>query len=109
MFRLLFLAASAALAQQAASKPQIEEQEEPVCVENSPERRSEIGCSIVESRLLPADLREPVFWHIDRFDSLEAAKFGQGPSRIALEAYGAWWLMSVGPKSSGSPRRADVA
>jgi hypothetical protein len=36
-------------------------QEEPVCVENSPERRGEIGCSIVEKKPLPANLKEPVF------------------------------------------------
>ncbi len=40
--------------------------EEPLCVENSPERRGEFGCSIVEIKELPSDLRAPVFWHIDR-------------------------------------------
>lgn len=39
------------------------------CTEDSPERRGELGCSIVETKSLPADLKEPVFWHIDRFDS----------------------------------------
>ena len=38
------------------------------CVENSPERRGELGCSIIESKLLPDGLREPLFWHIDRFN-----------------------------------------
>ena len=98
-FTLLFLTASAAVAQQAAREQAIEEQEEPVCVENSPERRGDIGCSIVERKPLSADLKEPAFWHIDRFDSSEAAKRGQGPSSIAFEAHGAWWLMSVGPES----------
>ena len=74
-------------------------QEEPRCVENSPERRGEIGCSIVERKLLPTTLKEPVFWHIDRFDSAEPAKAGVGPSSIAFLAHGAWWLMSVGPES----------
>lgn len=75
-------------------------QEEPVCVENSPERRGEIGCSIVERKLLPATLKEPAFWHIDQFDSAEHAKAGVGPFSIAFEAHGAWWLMSVGPQSN---------
>jgi hypothetical protein len=44
------------------------------CVENSPERRGEIGCSIIESKVLPDGIKEPVFWHIDRFDSLERAR-----------------------------------
>jgi quercetin dioxygenase-like cupin family protein len=74
-------------------------QEEPICVENSPERRGEIGCSIVEKKPLLGILKEPVFWHIDQFDSAERARAGIGPSSIAFEAHDAWWLMSVGPKS----------
>ena len=34
----------------------------PRCVENSPERRGEVGCSIIESKLLPEGLKEPLFW-----------------------------------------------
>ena len=75
-------------------------QEEPVCVENSPERRGEIGCSIVEKKTLPTTLREPAFWHIDQFDSAYRAQAGVGPSSIAFEAHAAWWLMSVGPESN---------
>jgi len=75
-------------------------QEEPVCVENSPERRGEIGCSIVEKKPLPATLKEPAFWHIDQFDSADRAQAGVGPSSIAFEADGAWWLMTVGPESN---------
>jgi len=72
-------------------------QEEPVCIENSPERRGEIGCSIVERKPLPSSLQEPAFWHIDRFDSATPPKTAIGPSSIAFEAHGAWWLMTVGP------------
>ena len=71
-----------------------------MCVENSPERRGEIGCSIVENKPLPDRLKEPVFWHIDQFDSAESAKAGTGPSSMAFEAHGAWWLMSVGLESN---------
>jgi quercetin dioxygenase-like cupin family protein len=74
---------------------QLRAQEEPLCVENSPERRGEIGCSIIDTKLLPADLKEPVFWHIDRFKSGEPARAAVGPTSIAFEAHGAWWLMSV--------------
>ena len=35
---------------------------EPACVENSPERRGEIGCSIVEVKPLPPTLKEPLFY-----------------------------------------------
>jgi hypothetical protein len=74
-------------------------QEEPLCVENSPERRGEIGCSIVEIKPLPSDLKEPLFWHIDRFQTGARARAAVGPASIAFEAHGAWWLMSVESES----------
>lgn len=75
-------------------------QEEPWCVENSPERRGEIGCSVIETKLLPPDLKEPVFWHIDRFENADLARKGVGPTSIAFEAHGTWWLMSVEGESN---------
>lgn len=69
--------------------------EEPLCVENSPERKGEFGCSIVEDKTLPDNIKDPVFWHIDRFGSSEAAKAAVGTASIAFEAHGGWWLMSV--------------
>ena len=51
---------------------------------DSPERRGELGCSIVESKLLPADLKEPLFWHIDRFDLLERARAAVSPASVAF-------------------------
>jgi len=65
------------------------------CTVNSPERRGELGCSIVETKLLPADLKEPVFWHIDRFDSLERARTALNPASVAFEAAGTAWLMTI--------------
>jgi hypothetical protein len=32
------------------------------CAENSAERRGETGCSIIESKVLPDAIEEPVFW-----------------------------------------------
>lgn len=84
-------------------------QEEPVCIENSPERRGEIGCSIVEKKPLPATLKEPAFWHIDRFDSPERAQASIGPFSVAFEAHGAWWLMSVGPPTNDHHGGTHVA
>ena len=84
-------------------------QEEPVCVEKSPERRGQIGCSIVEKKQLPSNLKEPVFWHVDQFDSAERAKAGIGPSSIAFEAHGDWWLMSIGPESNDHPGGRHMA
>jgi quercetin dioxygenase-like cupin family protein len=70
------------------------------CVENSPERRGEIGCSIIESKPLPEDIKPPLFWHIDRFDSLERARAAVGPTSIAFEAAGTAWLTTIEAESA---------
>jgi quercetin dioxygenase-like cupin family protein len=70
------------------------------CVENSPERRGEMGCSIIASKMLPIGLKEPVFWHIDRFDSLERARAAVNQASIAFDAAGTAWLMTIEPQPS---------
>jgi hypothetical protein len=65
------------------------------CVPNSPERRGEIGCSIIENKLLPDGLKAPVFWHNDRFDFAESAQAAAGPASIAFDAAGTSWLMTI--------------
>ena len=65
------------------------------CLENSPERHGEEGCTILASRLLAGSPAKPVYWHIDRFESLEAAKKAAGPDGVAAEAHNAAWLMTV--------------
>jgi quercetin dioxygenase-like cupin family protein len=78
------------------------------CVPDSPERRGEIGCSIIESKPLPDGLTEPVFWHIDRFDSPAAARAAVGPASIAFDAAGAWWLMTIEPETTDHHRGQHV-
>ena len=67
----------------------------PTCVENSTERRGEVVCSIVESKLLPDGLKEPLFWHIDQFDSAERARSAVSLASVAFEAAGISWLMTI--------------
>src|SRR5215208_822126 len=65
------------------------------CGPDSPERRGQIGCTVFPSKPLPEALTEPVFWHIDRFDSPDRARAAVGPSSVAVDAGGAWWLMTI--------------
>ncbi len=65
------------------------------CTEDSPERRGEEGCTILASRPLVGSVTKPVYWHIDRFDTLEAAKKAVGPDGVAAEAHGSVWLTTV--------------
>ena len=69
--------------------------EEPLCVENSPERQGQFGCSIVETKTLPSGLPAPLFWHIDRFATLDRARSAVGPTSMAFDAHGTSWLMSL--------------
>ena len=82
------------------------------CVENSPERRGEIGCSLVGSKVLPDGIKEPVFWHLDRFDSPELARAAAGPASIVFEAAGTSWLATIESQTSehhGGRHVAQVA
>ena len=69
------------------------------CIENSPERRGEEGCTILENKPLLGPVTKPLYWHIDRFDSLEGARAVAGPDSVAAEAHGSVWLMSVEPQT----------
>jgi quercetin dioxygenase-like cupin family protein len=40
-------------------------------------------------------MKEPTYWHLDRFDSLEAAARAAGPDSVPAEAHGSYWLMTV--------------
>lgn len=72
------------------------EQRPPVkCMENSPERYGEEGCTILANRPLVGSLTKAVYWHIDRFDSLKAAIKAAGPNSVATEAHGSFWLLTV--------------
>lgn len=65
------------------------------CAENSPERQGEIGCTIIATKTLPDGLKAPVFWHIDRFQSLARARESEGAASVAFEAGGTAWLMTI--------------
>lgn len=79
------------------------------CLEDSPERRGEEGCAILANRPLVGSLTKPAYWHIDRFDSLEAAKKAAGPNGVAAEAHSSVWLMTVEPQTEQHHGGAHVA
>lgn len=69
------------------------------CMENSPERRGEEGCTILTNRPLVGSPTKTMYWHIDRFDSLESAMKAAGPNSVATEAHGFFWLLTVETKA----------
>jgi quercetin dioxygenase-like cupin family protein len=64
-------------------------------VENSPERHGALGCSYIVDKPLLGPLKEPLVWHIDRFDSGKKAQESAGANSIAFQAHGSWWLMAI--------------
>jgi hypothetical protein len=69
------------------------------CAENSPERRGELGCTIVATKALPDGRREPLVWHLDRFESLDRARAAAGRTGIAFEAAGTFWRSTIEPET----------
>lgn len=65
------------------------------CAEQSPERRGELGCTIVATKPLPDGLTSPIFWHLDRFTTVELARAAVGPAGLAFEAAGTAWLSTI--------------
>lgn len=65
------------------------------CTVNSPERQGKEGCSILASRPLVASAAQPLYWHLDRFETLSEAEKAAGPDGVAAEAHGSVWLMTI--------------
>jgi quercetin dioxygenase-like cupin family protein len=79
------------------------------CRVDSPERRGETGCSILEAKVLPGLVTEPLYWHLDRYPSLAAARAAAGPASVAADAHGTAWLMTVEPQGAGHRGGEHVA
>jgi quercetin dioxygenase-like cupin family protein len=93
MFLLMFALCEIASSQSTQNRSSIK------CAEDSPERRGEEGCTILASRPIVGSMKGQVFWHIDRFNSLEDAKKAAGPNSVAAEAHGGVWLMTAEDKT----------
>jgi quercetin dioxygenase-like cupin family protein len=81
----------------------------PVCVENSPERRGGLGCSSLVDKPLKGPFTEPVYWHIDRFDSLARAQATAGEAGVAVEAHNSVWLLTIESQTASHHGGAHVA
>jgi hypothetical protein len=93
MIRSMLVAATPIVLFASAASAQLESP----CVQDSPERRGELGCSVVEIKPLPARLARSLVWHLDQFDTEQHARAAVTPVSIALQAHGSWWLSSVEP------------
>lgn len=68
------------------------------CLQDSPERRGLEGCTVLASRPFEGTVDAALYWHIDRFETLEAANQAAGPNGVATQSHGAVWLLTVEPR-----------
>jgi quercetin dioxygenase-like cupin family protein len=79
------------------------------CVEKPALQPGELGCSILQTKVLPDGLREPVFWHIDRFATEQSARSAVGGASVAFQDGGVWWLMTIESDTSDHREGQHVA
>jgi quercetin dioxygenase-like cupin family protein len=51
----------------------------------------------------------PLYWRVENFATLAAAKSAAGPTALAAEASGKVWLFTLGPKGGASAGGSNVA
>ena len=81
------------------------------CIENSPERRGEPGCSVVADKPMSSFAPRAAQWHIDEFPSLSEARQAEAANSVAFEAFGSAWLYTIESDTSnhhGGKHRATV-
>lgn len=63
---------------------------------------------VVEKKVqqLPAG---PLYWHLYNFPTLDQARAAAGPTSLAAEVAGKFWLFTLGPQSSATPGGTRVA
>lgn len=71
-----------------------------VCVPVSERAGREFGCFILGTHALGVLGDTPVYWHLSRFPSRQAAESAAPPSGTVVKAFGAVWLYVVGPDGS---------
>jgi quercetin dioxygenase-like cupin family protein len=72
-------------------------------------KSSDSGCQLLAKMQVARFPEEPLFWHLNRFPTKQAAHAAKGKSNLAVEAEGQFWLFSFGPKSAAHKQGELVA
>lgn len=67
-----------------------------ICIPRSERAGRETGCFIITEQEQGPLGQYPVFWHVTRFDSRQAAEHVRGRRESVIDAFGSYWLMSLG-------------
>ena len=62
-------------------------------------KSNDSGCQLLAKMQVARFPEEPLFWHLSKFPTKEAAEGAKDKSGFAVEAEGQFWVFSFGPKS----------
>jgi quercetin dioxygenase-like cupin family protein len=80
-----------------------------VCIPRSNQPRDQVGCFIIAEEPQGQFGPAPVFWHLTRFSSRDAAVSARPEHGTVLEGFGHTWLMTIGDSASWPRGGAQAA
>jgi len=76
------------------------------CTENGLQT-DRIGCQLLARLLVSRFPQGPLFWHLNKFPTREAAEAAKSQAGMVIESDGWFWLFSFGP-SGAAPQRGEL-
>lgn len=70
-----------------------------VCIPRSQRAGKDTGCFLITEQEQGPLGKGPVFWHVTRFDSRQEAERVRAARETVIDAFGGYWLMSIGDSS----------
>jgi len=69
------------------------------CQPQGTHQAGEIGCYIVAQERMADPPADPLYWHLDTFADVKAARTARGTNGSVIEAYGQVWLLTIAEES----------
>ncbi len=79
------------------------------CTTPASQRPSEVGCYLAASEVLGVVAHSPVFWHLYRYPTREAAEAVKGQRGTVVESFGTVWLYTIAEEGWRPPGGERVA
>jgi len=72
-------------------------------------KSNEFGCQLLGKLQVSQFPEGPLFWHLSKFQTREAAEAAKSGTGLVVEVEGKFWLFSFGPKNSAPKQGEPVA
>lgn len=70
-------------------------------------KSNDSGCQLLAKMQVGRFPKDPLFWHLSKFPTKEAAEGAKDKSGFAVEAEGQFWVFSFGPKAD-APKQGEL-